>query len=302
MTDITGYKNIDRVIESLTQQNSFSKGIALRATEVFDKTWHTEFDEMIEKLFPNDDVLDLALAGYTAFAFDALKRQKKFEKEKTYQLSSYDEAAKQVYHNEKHMMGQYLPGLLLSHYFWPHHYNQLQFFRQNYLSKLVKSEIPSFMEVGIGTGIYSRATLDFIHNITGIGIDISESSRRFTDYHISKYGHSNRYSTQITDIFDNDHGLNTDALICIEVLEHLEDPLAFLKELRSILNNDGVAFITAALNAPDKDHIYLYKKTGEVEKQLTEAGFKILNHFHEEAFKREYEGQPVPSVAAYVVT
>lgn len=302
MTGNKEFYNLNRVTASLTKQNSFSKGIVGRAEQMFGHEWCAELDLMIGYLFPENDILDRALAGYTAFAFDALKRQKRFEKERVYQLSTFDEAAERVYFNEDHMMGQYLPGLLLSHYFWPHHYNQLNFFRDTFLSRILERNYSAFLEIGVGTGIYSRVALQYADKITGTGVDISEFSRKFTENHIRQFGLQNRYKTQITDIFETGHGLNTDALICVEVLEHLESPVAFLRALRAILNENGVGFITAALNAPDMDHIYLYENTSQVEEQIKEAGFEISNRFHEEAYKREYEGQPIPSVTAFVVT
>jgi 2-polyprenyl-3-methyl-5-hydroxy-6-metoxy-1,4-benzoquinol methylase len=88
---------------------------------------------------------------------------------------------------------------------------------------------------------------------------------------------------------------------CIEVLEHLSDPQLFLDHLRKLLRPGGHGFVTAALTAPNADHIYLYWTPAEVIAQLEKAGFVVRDYVEELA----YEGQPgeiVPKVAAFIVS
>ncbi len=88
---------------------------------------------------------------------------------------------------------------------------------------------------------------------------------------------------------------------CIEVLEHLSDPQTFLDHLRKMLLPGGHGFITAALTAPNADHIDLYWTPQDVIDQLESAGFKVEDHIEELA----YEGAPgeiVPKVAAFIVS
>jgi 2-polyprenyl-3-methyl-5-hydroxy-6-metoxy-1,4-benzoquinol methylase len=88
----------------------------------------------------------------------------------------------------------------------------------------------------------------------------------------------------------------------VDVLEHLEDPLAFLRTLRAALTSGGKAFSTAALNAPNADHIYLYRKPEEVLRQLTAAGFALEESWLGAAYRPPALDLPVPLVAAFVVT
>jgi hypothetical protein len=91
-------------------------------------------------------------------------------------------------------------------------------------------------------------------------------------------------------------------LICIEVLEHLEDPLAWLARLREAVIPGGRAFITAALNAAQLDHIYLYENCEQVIVQLEAAGFTVEQGFLANAHKPSAPGVPVPAVAAFIVS
>jgi hypothetical protein len=73
--------------------------------------------------------------------------------------------------------------------------------------------------------------------------------------------------------------------MCIEVLEHLEDPPEIICALRRLLAPGGRAFITAAVNAAHADHIYFYRSAADVEAQLIEAGFAIEQAFVGVAYK-----------------
>ncbi|MGE3853037.1 MAG: hypothetical protein AB7K09_14940, partial [Planctomycetota bacterium] len=91
-------------------------------------------------------------------------------------------------------------------------------------------------------------------------------------------------------------------LVCVEVLEHLEQPVAFLKVLRASLAPGGKAFITAALNAAHTDHIYLYRNREEVWEHLRAAGFTLEQSFVAAAYAPPGPDVPVPLAAAFVVS
>lgn len=81
-----------------------------------------------------------------------------------------------------------------------------------------------------------------------------------------------------------------------EVLEYVEQPLKMLKKIRSLLSDEGRAFITTVINAPAVDHIYLFHSQEEVLAMAQEAGFDIEEHIcitaggipMEKAVKRRY--------------
>ena len=231
----------------------------------------------------------------------SMRLQTIFERELKYKTKTHNQAASEVYFNERHMMKEYLPGLLLSHFLWPHHYRQLQFFDSAFVQSMRVAEATSFMEVGVGTGLYSSLLLRKLPKVKGLGLDISPSSKVFAEAHMKALGVADRYNVELRDITVSPVEPKTGWLICVEVLEHLDDPVAFLSALRRNMVPGARAFITAALNAAHTDHIYLYRNANEVLAQLIEAGFTLEQLFVGSAYKPASPGVPVPESAAFIV-
>ena len=284
----------------IATNHRFARGLIERAESSFGPSWTLDFESVLASLFASDDDLAAAAKGYSAFAFDSMRQQKAFEQTRKYKNRTYAEVAQEVYLNESHMLSEYLPGLLLSHYLWPHHYRQIQFFDTAFLAPMSRSDRPEFSEVGIGTAAFSRRVLERIDCARGQGYDISPSSCQYAQAHVASIGASGRYIVNCQDILVNTIA-PTPWLICVEVLEHLENPLEFLRALRAAVAPGGRAFITAAVNAAHADHIYLYRNAHEVEQQLIEAGFAIEQGFSASAFAPPEVGVPVPVAAAFVV-
>lgn len=271
-----------------------------RSRDTFGPAWTAEFGALIGALLPEDAELAAALQGYARFVRDSMRLQATFEKTGRYRSSSYAEAAARVYHNEAYMMSQYLPGLLISHYLWPHHYRQLLFFDTAFVRPLHLAGVARFAEVGVGTGIYSRRILDALPHSTGAGYDISPSAHRFATRHLEACGVGHRYALELRDVVAEPPVERFPAVVCVEVLEHLEDPVGFLRGVRAMLAPGGTAFITAAVSADHEDHIFLYRSAAEVEAHVREAGFVVEQGFLATAYAPRYEGQPIPVAAAFV--
>jgi 2-polyprenyl-3-methyl-5-hydroxy-6-metoxy-1,4-benzoquinol methylase len=266
----------------------------------FGPQWTAECEETIRRLFGSSEALHRVADGYAHFVLSSMRLQKRFEKERAYPAKSYAEAADQVYQDEEYMTSQYLPGLLLSHFLWPHHYSQLRFFDTAFVSQMRFHGATEFVEVGIGTGLYSRRALEGVPTLRGTGYDISPGSVAFARAHIEAFGLQDRFQLLLQDIVAEPMA-PTEWLVCMEVIEHLEDPVAFLRTLRAALEPEGRAFITTAINAASVDHIYLYENVDQIMDQLQEAGFSLQQGFIGAAYKPPAPGVPVPTVAAFVV-
>lgn len=286
--------------ELFQHEYGFFKDIVDQGAATFGSAWTEEFEQTLSGLFPTQPALAQAAKGYARFVMALVRLQRQFEKERRYPDKAYADAAGEVYMDEEYMLSQYLPGLLLSHFLWPHHWRHAKFFDLAFVSQMQAHPQPSFVEVGIGTGLYSRRLLQQLPSARGLGFDLSAGSKAFTEAHLRAFGLEDRYEAVLQDVLA-DPITPCEWLVCIEVLEHLEDPTSFLRMLRESLLPGGRAFITAALNSAHIDHIYLYESAEDVHEQLKAAGFALEQAFIGAAYPPPAPDAPVAAVAAFVV-
>lgn len=278
----------------------FAKVVAKRV-EDFGPAWVADFEAELAAFFAGDTTaLDKATDGYGVFALDAMKLQKRFDKERQYIPKTYADVAAAVYHSPAYMYDLYLPGILLSQFLWHHHYLQLKFFRERFVPKARALGADSFYDVGVGTGFYSKELLQALPKVRGTGCDISEHSLGHTWKMLERWGLSDRYERRRGDILEADLP-PADCIVSVEVLEHLEDPPAFLRGLHRMLRTGGIGYITAAINAPNADHIYLYRSIQDVLAEISGAGFKVLEHDEYFGYVPK-PGESVPSGGVCIVT
>jgi SAM-dependent methyltransferase len=295
-------KDIGRFEQVLNSKAPFMVPSYLRQKSLFGDHWAAEFDQLIGAFAGStDERLEKAIEGYVNFAVDGMRLQRKYEKSGRYEPKSYEEAGHQVYHNRDYMFGLYLPGILLSHYLWPHHYRQLQFFNRVIAPSIRDHPNPTFCDIGPGTGFYSRRFLETNERAEGWAFDISQSSLDYSKMQTDAFGVGARYHLENRNVISDPTTRQWPFLMSVEVLEHLEDPLSFLRAIRGMLEVGGRGFITAAVTAANEDHIYLYSSGDEVGTQMEEAGFTILDRQYDRAYDPKGE-EPVPINAAFLVT
>lgn len=293
--------NLTRAAQAFVETKArFAQSNIQRNSAEFGPSWDSAFEQLLANLYPDPASLADAVTGYAAFAMDSMRRQRRFEAEGQYPAKTFAEAAQEVYLNDEYMNTQYLPGLLLSHYLWTHHYLQIQYFENFFLPSLAAESQPRFAEVGIGTGVYSRIALQTVPTARGLGYDLSPLSVRFTRAHLEAFGLLDRYDTDLRDVTEIPPEDPVTHVICVEVLEHLEDPVALLRGLKNMTAMGGRLFITAALNAANADHIFLYRNAEEVLKQTEEAGLHVEHYFFANAYPAPKPGVPVPAAMAMV--
>jgi SAM-dependent methyltransferase len=294
-------QSVERFERMMLSFAPFMGGTVSKARSTFGEEWVKRFGETLDRIFGDDQQkLELAMQGYVRFALEATKLQKRFQKDRKYAAKTYAEAASEVYHNEYYMMDLYLPGILLSHYLWPHHYRQLQYFHSRFMPLVREAAEKRFYDVGVGTGFYSRQTLGGAPDVQGTAFDISDFSLRYATNQVQAFGLSDRYRLERRNIITEPPREQAPFILSVEVIEHLEDPVAFLRGLRAMLKSGGTAFVTTALTAPNADHIYLYNECQEVVDQLEAAGFVVDEYREEPAYEPRTEGEAVPRIAAFI--
>lgn len=303
MNQVSDQSYVSRLRTVIGSRFPYFKGTIDRQIDEFGQDWVDFFDSEMAIFFSRDpEAFDMAVEGYGRFALEAMKLQVAFDKTRRYAAKTYEEAAQEVYQNEQYMLELYLPGILLSHFLWRHHYRQHIFFCEKFAPRILAHGGEMFYDVGIGTGFYSKEMLSLKPGMRGKGFDMSPFSKKFTQNTMTSFGFSDRYDVTLGDITQASDVTPSPFIVNIEVLEHLEDPQTFLNALSGMLQKGGFGLISAALTAPNADHIYLYDDRREVADQLLKAGFTILDEIEDPAYEPKTPANSVPRNAAFIVT
>lgn len=289
--------------EVLAKEAPYLASVVSKQVGRFGPAWLQAFEKDLSVFFAGDhEALRTATRGYIRFALDGMLLQKRFDKTKEYEAKTYQQASLEVYQNEKYMHSLYLPGIYLSHFLWRHHYLQQIFFAERFVPLVKKHGGTSFYDVGVGTGFYSRECLRQVPELTGHGFDLSAHSLSYTRRMVDAFGLSDRYQASLCDILADPPKEQASFLINVEVLEHLEDPLSFLKGLYRMLAPGGLGLIAAAVTAPNADHIYLYRSAQEVCDQVQQAGFNVIEFRDDAAYDPLTPHESVPRNAVLLVS
>lgn len=227
--------------------------------------------------YSEDSGLDMRYLAscYDVIVKDTLREQMFFQRRKRYRCSSYKEASEAVYFNPEYME-KYMAGLALTAFLWPNHRQMRKFF----LSRLPRNAKGHYLEVGPGHGFYLMSAMRLCAYESFTGVDISPKSIEMTR-HIIESGHFGSFAGHTLlcqDFLATQLPLpRYDAIVMGEVLEHVEQPLEFLKKVRQLAAPGEFIYVTTAINAPAIDHIYLFDTVESVTDMAREAGLGIAD-------------------------
>ena len=269
---------LQKIVDLISEQNPLQK----KRIHAFLKNQSEEYWNFAEELsdilnhsfLVTDEDRIQAAKSYNKMCMDFLAEQIRFRKTGVYRINDANVVQKTVY-NDLVVMRYYMVGLLLSYLFWANHYELFQFFLKN----LPKHEIKSYLEVGVGHGLFTSTMLSQFRSIKATIVDISETSIRTAkeiletfqvDHSPINFIHGDYLKTSL-----DESGF--DFIIMGEVLEHVNDAPAFMNRTKALLSPHGAIYLSTAANSPALDHVYHFRSEDEIRDLLRNAGFKIVS-------------------------
>lgn len=234
----------------------------------------------VQVITENDpERIEACLDAFAFTSIDFLRLQARFQKTGKYARTTSDGLLEELYDSDEEMQ-PYLDGLALTYAMWPNHSALLGFFVEEYLPALPRNA--RILEIGPGHGLFARTALNYRDDISYVGLDISPSSVAYSSAALAASEiDPARYELSIgdataPDILRNLDSNAFDALICCEVLEHVDKPTELLSGMRHSLTPEALAFLTTVANLEATDHVYLFKDASEIVSSIDLAGYKML--------------------------
>lgn len=165
----------------------------------------------------------------------------------------------------------------------------------------------SVIDVGCGGGILTEALSGFAHET--VGIDQASQALEVATHHAQTLTRPPAYYCTSVETFASEHSNRFDVLTCMELLEHVPDPLSIIKACASLvkpgghlffstLNRTPKAFAMAIVGAeyvlnllPKGTHRYdRFIRPSELTQWLSQAGLKTqhMKGLHYHPFKKSF--------------
>jgi 2-polyprenyl-3-methyl-5-hydroxy-6-metoxy-1,4-benzoquinol methylase len=268
-------ESIEHIIQRIQETDPMHAKKLKRNLKNLDEAYLAKCDSFIRKynryLSSIHKDIDFGIDCYQKMIGDFMYEQLRFIETGKYSSTSFEEVNKRVYNNPD-VMGYFMNGLLLSQILWKHHYKIFSFFADTFIKYGKDSK--NYLEIGGGHGLFISQAIEVLGPQTKFSLlDISptslEVSKQFIGDHPVEY--------ILSDIFKYETVAKFDFITMGEVLEHVEDPVALMLKLKSLLTDDGTIFMTTPTNAPSIDHIYLFSNADDIRRIIDKAGLEVVD-------------------------
>ncbi len=265
---------IKEFLDYVAIKNPFQEKYLLESMKEINDYEKNKLDKLLRFYTQKHTVEEIGDA-YLKWVEVLMEEQKYFLQNKCYRHKALSEM-KYLYEDGVYMTS-YMLGLGVSTYVWNLHRDMMRFF----IEKL--KDIPSrgrYLEIGPGHGEHFVHALEFTDLDEYIGVDISDTSVEMTKAFIAHSMPDSKKNYQVInkDFFEYSDDEKFDVIVMGEVLEHVEEPLQFLKKIYSVASNHAYIYITTAINAPQPDHLYLFRNLDEVEALFNEAHLEVTDY------------------------
>ncbi|MBV6633832.1 MAG: class I SAM-dependent methyltransferase [Alphaproteobacteria bacterium] len=244
-----------------------------------------------------DEIAKPAAQGYATYALHVAKSQQAYEANGSFNDLELDEIVNSVY-DEPGYMVPYMWAAILIYGLWPTMQPHLRLFRDDFLAHLPEGATVS--EIACGHGVLSLLALQSRPDITVIAQDISPSALKIAERLSASAGLTERIELSVGDATAPTDDPPVDAVIAGMLAEHLPEPQKMFHGVADRLKPTGTAFIGAALESAQRDHIYEFHRESELVVMAETAGLRVEKLLSERA-KHRNRGKFSPRALAMTV-
>lgn len=270
-------KNLKSLLEEVVALNKMQKSFIQSSLNALTQEEIANLNKYIDFLVTKEN-LDVSYIAkcYDLIVKDTLREQIYFLRNKRYRYSTYAEVSGSVYLNDDYMT-KYMYGLAITSFLWSQHCQMKRWFSD----RIPKNQKGDYLEIGPGHGYYfmDAQKKTAFENFTGV--DISPTSIRMTQSILESgfFGRFSNYELNLMDFLSVALKKKYDAVIMGEVLEHVENPVAFIRKINESSKPDAFIYVTTVINAPAIDHIALFTNVEDLDRCVKEGGLKMKEYF-----------------------
>jgi hypothetical protein len=213
-----------------------------------------------------------AAKGYAAYAFHVAQSQRTYEDFGTFQGLDLAEIKGSVYDEPGYMI-PYMWAAILIYAFWPSMTEHLRLYRDTFLPALPKNA--TLVELACGHGVLGLLALRERPDIHVEAQDISPPAISVAETLAKAAGLENRIRFEVGDALSTTDHDKVDGVLAAMLAEHLPEPRLMFEAVASRLKPTGTAFIGAALESAQKDHIHEFHRESELILLAENAGLRV---------------------------
>jgi len=265
---------VDDLTSLVIAENPFHSSFLKRSLASMREDTRAELADYLTYCLSIGLSLDYLAESYNSFIKNTLIEQMFFVENKRYRWSRFRDLAQSVYFDDAYMR-KYMYGLALTSFLWPNHVVLHDFFIRTF----PKGQKGAYLEIGPGHGYYFMQSARLGDFERMLGVDVSASSVALTRDIIRHFGIEKKCPVEVieTDFLAFHEGNQEYSCIVMgEVLEHVEDPCRFLSTVAHLSGPSTHIFVTTCMNAPEIDHIFLFRTGKDVEEIIEASGLKVV--------------------------
>jgi SAM-dependent methyltransferase len=221
------------------------------------------------------DVFDVAARGYAEYCVGIAKAYKIYERAGIYTPESMPEIMSGVYEDEGYMV-PYMWAAILIYPFWPSMVSHIAMFRDDFVRRLPRNA--TVRELAAGHGVLSLLAAEERSDIQIEGTDISPPAVAVANRLLAVSRHAGRVKFTVKDALkadDRESDGKCQGVISGMLAEHLSDPRPLFKAISRQVSQDGLVFLSTALESPQRDHVFEYNQESQPLLMAETAGLRV---------------------------
>tara|TARA_Y200000002_G_C22661547_1_gene655937 strand:+ start:429 stop:1385 length:957 start_codon:yes stop_codon:yes gene_type:complete len=209
--------------------------------------------------------IDEIVINYKKTCKVMLEEELFFRRNKEYRFKTLQEVDN-YFKDKDNFHKVYYDGLLLSQIIWANHAES-----NFYLQKVCNNLSPnSLLEIGCGHGLLINQLAKSLSKTNCSAWDINQEAVLNTSKISQIMGLENKVNVSINDFcnYENEKCCSKkfEVIVLFEILEHIENPLKALLQIRNILEKNGKLIVSIPINSPAPDHIVLFEDDKQIDK------------------------------------